>query len=141
LLYQSDNIKLNSIANYAYTESVRADVGESINDASTGKQLPYIPKHSANLYSRISWKKFYFSYQWTYFSTRYTTSAAEPGILVSIYPYFMNDIAAGRSFDTKKLFFDLNLKVYNLFNEAYRSVLWQPMPGRNYSIQLTIKLK
>ena len=141
LLFQSNNFKFNSIANYAFTKSVRADVVETINDESTGKQLPYIPKHSANLYSRISWKNYYFSYQWTYFSTRYTTSAAEPGILVSIYPYFMNDISAGRSFETKKLFFDLNFKVYNLFNEAYRSVLWQPMPGRNYAIQLTLRLK
>lgn len=141
LFAHTEKIRFNFIANYSFTKSVRADENENINNISRGKQLPYIPRHSANLYSRISWKKFYFSYQWTYFSTRYTTSAAEPGVLVSIYPYFMNDISVGRSFETNKFFFDLNIKIHNLFNENYRSVLWQPMPGRNYSVQLTIKMK
>jgi iron complex outermembrane receptor protein len=32
------------------------------------------------------------------------------------------------------------LKVYNLFNESYHSILYRPMPGRNYHLLLTIKI-
>ena len=53
----------------------------------------------------------------------------------------MNDIGIGKNFIFKKVDLVLNFKIYNLFNEKYRSVLWQPMPGRNYSLQLGIKLK
>jgi iron complex outermembrane receptor protein len=136
----SDFYFMNS-ANYAYTRSENKSATNSINDNSTGKQLPYIPVHSANLFSRIEYKKFYISHQWNFFSERFTTSAAEPGILVSIYPYFMNDLSLGKMFESKKLFFDLNVRVYNIFNESYRSVLWQPMPGRNYSVQLTVRFR
>ena len=128
-------------ANYAYTKSQNKSESNIVNDNSIGKQLPYIPVHSANLFSRVEYRKFYISYQWNYFSERYTTSAAEPGILVSIYPYFMNDIGVGRLFETSNFKFDLNLRIYNIFDESYRSVIWQPMPGRNYSVQLLIKFK
>ena len=134
-------VKFKNIVNYAFTKSVRADENANPNDQSLGKQLPYIPRHSANLFSQVSWFNFFFNYQWTYFSTRYTSSVAEPGVLVSIYPYFMNDIGIGKNFIFKKVDLVLNFKIYNLFNEKYRSVLWQPMPGRNYSLQLGIKLK
>lgn len=139
--YKLRKVKFKNIVNYAFTKSVRADENANPNDQSLGKQLPYIPRHSANLFSQVSWSNFFFNYQWTYFSTRYTSSVAEPGVLVSIYPYFMNDIGIGKNFILKKVDLVLNFKIYNLFNEKYRSVLWQPMPGRNYSLQLGIKLK
>ncbi len=139
--FKINKIKIKTISNYAFTKSLRADHSENINDNSLGKQLPYIPRHSANLFSQILWRKFFFSYQWTYFSTRYTSSAAEPGVLVSIYPYFMNDISLGKIFDTEKFEFGLSFKINNIFNEKYRSVLWQPMPGRNFSLQISLKLK
>lgn len=139
--YLISDFYLTHSANYAYTRSENKSSTEITNDGSNGKQLPYIPLHSANLFSRIEYKKFYFSYQWNYYSERFTTSAAEPGILVSIYPYFMNDIALGKMFEIKNLYFDLNFRVYNIFNESYRSVLWQPMPGRNYTVQLTVRFR
>jgi iron complex outermembrane receptor protein len=134
-------IDLSSSANYAYTRSVNMSEPQSENDNSVGKQLPYVPIHSANLFLRGEFKKFYISYQWNYFSERYTSSAAEPGILVSMYPYFMSDIAVGKNFAFKDLNCDLNFRIFNIFNESYRSVLWQPMPGINYSLQLTIRFK
>lgn len=139
--YMLGDFYLTNNANYAYTCSENMSQPSIVNDISFGKQLPYIPIHSANIFSRIEIKNFYLSHQWNYYSERYTTSAAEPGILVSIYPYFMNDIAFGKFFGFKNMVFDINFRIYNIFNESYRSVLWQPMPGRNYSLQLTIKFK
>lgn len=128
--------------NYAFTRSYNSSSQAlNENDNSIGKQLAYIPKHSGNIFTNISYKNFYLSYQWTYYSRRYTGSAEEPGILVSIYPYFMNDIYLGKKFLLKNYEIDFSIKIYNLFNESYRSVLWQPMPGRNYCLNLTINFK
>ena len=33
----------------------------------------------------------------------------------------------------------LDLKIYNLFDEEYRSILGRAMPGRNYLLSLSIK--
>lgn len=139
--YESKYLKFYSLINYAFTRSFNSSEPSNENDNSTGKQIAYIPKHSANIYSNLNYKNFYFSYQWTFYSKRYTSSAEEPGILVSIYPYFMNDIFIGKKIYFKKYYFDLNFRIYNLFNESYRSVLWQPMPGRNYSITITINFR
>ncbi len=134
--YLFSNYSLSAAGNYAYTSSVNRSSPFGINDNSIGKQLPYIPLHSANFLVRLDYKNLYLSYQWNYYSERYTGSAAEPGVLVSIYPYFMNDASAGYNFTTGKSTAAVSLHVYNLFNEKYRSVLWQPMPGRNYMIKL-----
>lgn len=124
--------------NYAYTSSVNHSQAINENDKSIGKQLPYIPLHSANAFIRAEYKGFYFSYQWNYYSERYTGSAAEPGLLVSIYPYFMNDISIGKKLSIYGVKSNIGFFVYNIFNESYRSVLWQPMPGINYRIQLVM---
>lgn len=137
----SDTCGISLSANYAYTHSSNESSVNNVNDRSIGKQLPYIPLHSANIFGKVSVYGFYFFYQWNYFSERYTTSAEETGVLVSIYPYFMSDIGVGKELAVKDFYFDFCFKIYNLFNESYRSVLWQPMPGINFAFQLNIKFR
>ncbi len=137
--YNAGNFILRALGNYAYTRSVNKSEPFGPNDKSVGKQLPYIPEHSANALIRFDYNNFFMTYQWNYFSERYTGSAAEPGVLVSIYPYFMNDMSIGKNFFTDKFRLNLSFFVNNIFNESYRSVLWQPMPGRNYQIRFVVQ--
>ena len=132
-------IDFSSIINYSYTSSINKSQALNENDNSVNKQLPYIPLHSANIFVNSMYKNFYLNYQWNYYSERYTGSAAEPGILVSIYPYFMSDVSAGKRFYYNSFTINLKVSVYNLFDESYRSVLWQAMPGRNYRINLAVE--
>lgn len=134
-------ISLTSNINYAYTRSENRSEPLGDNDKSIGKQLPYIPVHSGNIFIKAEYRNFYISYQWNYFSERFTTSAAEPGILTSLYPYFMNNLGLGKKIIYKDFAFNISFSINNLFNESYRSVLWQPMPGINYSLQLNIKFR
>jgi len=53
-----------------------------------------------------------------------------------IYPYIMNNLYVGKEISMNKAKFDIELKILNLFNEDYRTVLQIPMPGRNYSLLL-----
>ena len=136
-----DSCLISLTANYAYTHSTNLSTPRSENDMSIGKQLAYIPLHSANVFGRISAYGFYFFYQWNYFSERFTTSAEETGVLVSIYPYFMSDIGLGKEFVISDFAIDLNFKINNLFNESYRSVLWQPMPRINFAFQISVSYR
>jgi len=125
--------------NYALTRSVSFGESRTWGDASFGKQLPYIPLHSGNLMVHASWRGLFVTYQYNAYSERFTTSSNDLSLRHRMVPYFMNDMTAGSAFRIKKTEISVELKVYNLLNESYQSILYRPMPGRNY--HLVIKLK
>ncbi len=127
--------------NYAFTRSLNFGNPEKWGDDAVGKQLPYIPVHSGNIMISLLWKGFKLDYVNNSYSERYTTSTNNLTRRDWLYPYFMNNLYLSKDFGIKKADFSLQLKIYNLFNEEYRSVLGRPMPGRNYLLQLTIHLK
>ncbi len=118
-------------ASYALNRSVNKTSGQH-HFFGKGGQLPYIPVHGANLSPSILWRNWQLKYQWNYFSERYTTSNNATDVLYSMYPYFMNNLHLSRSFALKNSTVRIKFSVYNLFNESYRSVLWQPMPGIHF---------
>lgn len=127
-------------ATYAYTSSINYGDPGIWGDNSYGKQLVYIPLHSGNMLMHLSWRKFFLSYQYNAYSERYTTSSNDVSRRDWLYPYIMNDASAGASFPMRRVDFSVELKVYNLFNEAYHSVLYRPMPGRNYHLVIRIQI-
>ena len=126
--------------NYAYTRSV--NYGDQLvwGDESYGKQLVYIPLHSGNVMVNFSYSRFFITYQNTTYSERYTTSSNDVTRRDWLYPYYMNDLILGKDFAIKKLSLSVEFKIYNLFNETYHSVLYRPMPKRNYLVQLMFKI-
>jgi iron complex outermembrane receptor protein len=126
--------------NYAYTSSVNH--GDSLvwSDASYGKQLVYIPRHSGNLMVNLSYSYFFVTYQYNAYGERYTTTSNDLTRRDWLYPYFMNDFALGGEFRIKKVSLSAELKIYNIFNESYHSILYRPMPGRNYHLVVKIKI-
>ena len=127
-------IKINS--NYAYTSSVNMD--ESFGENSYKKQLVYVPVHSFNLFFQTKYKTYFINYQHNSFSERYTTSSNNISQRDWLYPYFMNNLAFGKAFNLKKINISLTFKIYNLFDEEYRSVLGRAMPGRNYLLSFKV---
>jgi len=127
-------------ASYGYTSSVNDGDPAIWGDQSHGKQLVYIPLHSGNLMTHLQWKEFFLGYQFNAYSERFTTSSNDLSRRDWLYPYFMNDVSAGGTFPVGKLHFTIELKVYNLLNEAYHSVLYRPMPGRNYQLMIMLKI-
>ncbi len=128
--------KFSIIGAYSYTSS--KNYGDPLvwGDESYGKQLVYVPLHSGNLLARVMFRGFYFSFQHNSYSERFTTSTNNITQRDWLYPYFMNDVIFGWHTTFDKMNFSTEFKVYNLFNETYHSVLYRPMPGRNYVLSL-----
>jgi iron complex outermembrane receptor protein len=125
---------------YAYTRSTNYGDPLVWSDESYGKQLPYIPVHSGNVMVNLSYRGFFLTWQHNSYSERYTTSSNDLTRRDWLYPYFMNDLIIGKDFRWNKVSFTAEFKIYNLFDETYHSVLYRPMPGRNYLLMLMIKL-
>ena len=125
---------------YGYTSAVNQGDPLIWSDESYGKQLVYIPLHSGNMMAHLSWGNLFLTYQYNAYSERYTTSSNDVARRDRLYPYFMNDISAGSNFRLKRVGLSLELKVYNLFNEAYHTILYRPMPGRNYQLVFKIQI-
>ena len=122
-------------ANYAYTRSINRDDPRNWADESIGKQLPYIPLHSANFLADLSRSGYHFTWLWTYYSERFTTTSNDKTSKMDVlYPYLMNNLYLGKALQLKRQKIDLELKIFNLFNEEYRTVLQHLMPRRNYSL-------
>jgi iron complex outermembrane receptor protein len=125
---------------YAFTRSLNLGDPATWGEASYGKQMVYIPLHSGNLLVRIAYGPLNLTYQFNAYSERFTTSSNEPSRRDWLYPYFMNDVSLGADFTVGIIHLTTEIKAYNLFNESYRSVLYRPMPGRNYMLVLKFRL-
>jgi iron complex outermembrane receptor protein len=122
--------------NYSYTRSSIESAGGIIRPESHGMQLPFIPVHSGGVVANAMWRGFYAVYNFTHFSERFTTTSNNPNSFRRLYPYYMSSAALGKDFWAFGTRFGLQLRVDNLLNESYQTILWRPMPGRNFSVMV-----
>ena len=115
---------------YSWTPSINEGEKMSPADQSVGKQLPYVPEHSASLTGR-----------WAYYSERFTMSSNDYTLTGHLPRYFMSNISLEKMLSFKPLDVQLKLAVNNLFNEDYLSVLSRPMPGINFEFFIGITPK
>ena len=125
-------------ATYSWTPSINQGDKVSAADQSVGKQLPYIPRHSATLTGRLTWNSWSFLYKWAFYSERYTMSSNEYTITGHLPAYYMSNISLEKSLHFRPVDLQLKLAVNNLFNEDYLSVLSRPMPGTNFEFFISI---
>ncbi len=123
----------------AYTSSKNYGDVSVWGDESYGKQLVYVPLRSANLMINLNYKSFFATYQFNHYSERYTTSSNNTTKRDWLYPYYMSDLNIGKEFTLKTISLTTEFKTYNLLNETYHSVLYRPMPKRNYILLIMIK--
>jgi outer membrane cobalamin receptor len=104
----------------------------SSSDASLGKQLIYTPVNTFNSQFDISYRGFYFSYNFIFVGKRYTSKDN----LTYMPAYNLSDIIFGKNFAIKKYIVSLQVQINNLFDLALRSIANVPLPGRNYAFTL-----
>lgn len=128
-------------ASYSWTPSINEGEKISPADQSVGKQLPYVPLHSASFTGRLTWKSWSLLYKWAYYSERFTMSSNDYTITGHLPKYYMSNISIEKGLSFKPVDLQLKLAVNNLFNEDYLSVLSRPMPGINFEFFIGITPK
>ncbi|MDE5709343.1 MAG: TonB-dependent receptor, partial [Alistipes sp.] len=137
----SKDWRLDLDGTYSWTPSINEGDPLTPADRSVGRQLPYVPEHSAALTGRLSWRTWSLLYKWCWYSRRHTMSSNDLTLTGSLPPYFMNNLSLEKRFSFP--WADLSLKgaVNNLFDEEYLSVLARPMPGINFEFFIGITPK
>ena len=136
-------------ASYSWTPSV--NVGEKMSEAdkSIGKQLPYIPRHSASASLRAAWRGWGLSYKCMYYSERFTMTSNASTLTGDLPAYSISNLSLEKTltfssqrttYNAQRKTFDvkLQLAVNNLFNADYLSVLSRPMPGTNFEAFISL---
>lgn len=122
--------------NYNWTRAInRTDISE--NDRSLGNQLPYTPIHKVQGNLGIGKGLFntYFNYQFT--GSRFVGTDN----VDMLTPYHLWDWGFGMGeMKNRWLRANIGFQVNNIFNTSYQVLRLRAMPGRNYQINLQIKL-
>lgn len=137
----TQKLKLGLNGTFAWTPSINEGDLMSPADKSVGKQLPYVPKYSATLTGRLTYRSWGFLYKWCYYSQRYTMSSNDKTLTGYLPPYLMSNVTLEKGFSFRWANLSLKGAINNLFNEEYLSVLSRPMPGINFEFFVSIKPK
>lgn len=107
-------------------------------DVALGKQLIYVPAWFGGGSLTVEWRSFFVTYAQQYNDLRFTTRDH----LEWLPAYSVGNAAIGWNLRRKAnpKFYEINLFVRcnNIGNVQYQSVAWRPMPGRAFTIGLTI---
>jgi len=103
-------------------------------DESTHKQLIYVPFHKGNAIVNYQYKKWKFNYNLQYTGKVYITTSNTQ----SLNDYVLSNLNLQRSFFKNRM--QLAFYINNLFDKSYQSVAYRPMPDRNYSLQINLKI-
>jgi len=122
-------------ADYAWVKSVHTRVGPG-QENRLNKQLIYVPEHQLRAQLWYQYKRFFGGLLYNFTGQRFVNSDHSS----ALDPYQLNHLQAGISKNFRKTEISLGLQVNNLFNTSYQAVLWRPMPGRYYLINLNLKM-
>lgn len=134
--FQIFSLKTISGLNYAYTNTQRV---ESLNETNAlYRQMEYVPKHSGNFYTTLTYEKIGITIDGSFTDKQYTNEEVED----ILYPYFLLNFAASYKIpinDGNSL--KINGMLNNLLNTNYQSSFGYAMPGINYRISLIYNFK
>ncbi len=132
VLFSKCRLGINSAITYVNSITEKSD-----NRTSIGKQLIYTPKVNSNVTINLEYRKFLFSYNMEYVSTRFTS----PDNSETIKPYLLGNLQVSKDFQVKTFSFNVFCHFNNLWNTNYQTVVWQAMPGFNFKVGFQINFK
>ena len=128
------NWNLSLTARYHYTRASN-QIPISPSDASVGKQLIYVPLHTAFGQCQIQFKSFYATCRYSFLGERYLSSDNVSSLPV----VHLTGISISKSLKLKSTKLFLEFKVDNIGDVQWQSVAWMPMPGRSYTLNVNVQ--
>ncbi|MBC8401169.1 MAG: TonB-dependent receptor [Candidatus Marinimicrobia bacterium] len=98
------------------------------------KYLVYRPKHTLNINLSGSWRGFTGNLSGQHVGYRYVS----PANTIWLDPYQVADLTLGWQHDLQGWDLDVSLQVKNMFNKLYEFVHHQPIPGREFRLNVGI---
>ncbi|QMU30322.1 TonB-dependent receptor plug domain-containing protein [Adhaeribacter radiodurans] len=129
--WQFSRGKLTTGVNYNYTSSKQVQ-NDNNSSEPTGKQLIYVPYHTATTYADFTYKTWLLTANYQFTGTRYTTAENTR----SLPAYGLVNLYSGKTFIINKANFQLIGRVNNLTNQVYQNLEYYAMPGRNYQLSV-----
>ncbi len=123
---------------YSWTPSINTGEKMSLADQSVGKQLPYIPRHSASASLRAAWKSWGINYKWHCYSERFTMTSNASTLTGKLPAYSISNVTLEKTLKLKPITLQMKVALNNIFDAEYLSVLSRPMPGFNGEIFISI---
>lgn len=133
LKYERNSFNSNFTAGYSYTRATGFDYG---NPDYGDMQLIYVPVHQANGSLRVGYRNIHTTWRSNATGKRFTSADNREYLM----PYFVNDLSAGVSHDLSFGTVDISFNIDNLFNAAYQTIAYYPLPGRTWLVKLLIQI-
>lgn len=103
-------------------------------------QIVYIPRHSGSLLGSMDYKSWGANLSFIYTGVRYNAKYNDRHS--RMLPWYTTDLSIRKSFTLGRMPYPVNcsLDINNILNQHYDVVLNYPMPGRNYKLNITVKI-
>ena len=101
-------------------------------------QIPYIPWHSGSAIVGLSYKKWDFNYSFIYAGERYDE---QENILYNhMEPWYTSDLSLRYQCIMHNAQCTIQVEVNNVLDQDYEVITNYPMPGRNYTLTLSVEI-
>lgn len=134
-----NNLRLIVETNYTFAKSINKAEKMSNGDQSVGKQLPYIPLHSGSARGIVMWRNWQLDYWWSGYSQRYTMSSNAHSYTGTLKAYGVENLSLRFAMKIPYKEIGFKMTINNLLDKQYQSILSRPMPGRSYTLTLSLK--
>jgi len=124
---------------YNYVLATNRQLKAGTNERQLGKQLLYTPRHEMSLLLQVNWRGYSLLTTATHTGQQYTDG--ENTEVFALPAYQLANLSMHKSILVSGWTFDLRGSVNNLLNQPYENRRGYPLPGRNYSVALTIKFQ
>ena len=135
-VFISEKSKLKWNSNYNYTVSTVIEKAANEHDDIIGKQNIYIPFHKINSSLKYTCVNTSLQFNLIHNGRMFTN----PDNSVFIKDFMLANTAISEDLKWKKQHIKLSFRINNLFDNNYMNRLWYPMPGRNYQLEMNLKL-
>ncbi len=136
LNYQKGDFRLKSnlSASITYSTNRSTFLGEDF----IGNQLPYVPYFLAFWSKSLQWRNWSIEVDQSYTGRRYSTLDNTESL--SVDDFYLVDFGMSWRRSFKETLLEVYPVVRNIFNTYFENLNNRAMPGRNYAIELTIKI-
>jgi vitamin B12 transporter len=132
---QAGDWNLNLKVNYALTRAInQTDISE--NDRSKGNQLPYTPLHKFQSTIMVGKGTFSTFLNHQMVGQRFLGTDGSG----RLDPYRLWDVGTNYNWTIRKMVGTLGFQINNLFNTDYQVMPLRAMPGRNYQLNLNVRI-